>query len=332
MPSSKFTVDSLPSLCGKTYVVTGGNAGIGYSTVAGLAARGARVYVGARSEVKTSEAITAIKAATPSADVRFLPLDLSSLVSVVAAARHLRRTETALHGLINNAGIMGVPFSTTEDGYEANYIAHLLLTHHLLPLLQATGAATAQMTRLVNVTSNGHERFVPPGGIAFDDLDLESRNAMIRYGQSKLANVLHAKELHRKYGPGASGAPGLASARRPFIQATSTRRNTARHARSINLNKQATGAAPSLLLRAVTPVMRCVRILDEQYKGALSSLFAIASDDFTTSDSGAYVIPYAVIGSPSIYAQDPALATKLWEWTEAQLSEMGLLQMDAVNH
>lgn len=94
-----------------------------------------------------------------------------------------------------------------------------------------------------------------------------------------------------------------------------------------DLNKQATGAAPGLLLRAVTPIMRCVGILDEQDKGALSSLFAIASEDFKASDSGAYVIPYATIGTPSKYAQDPELATKLWDWTESQMSEKGFLNM-----
>ncbi|OAA81352.1 hypothetical protein LEL_00897 [Akanthomyces lecanii RCEF 1005] len=87
-----------------------------------------------------------------------------------------------------------------------------------------------------------------------------------------------------------------ASAQRGCIQDTSTR------------------TAPSLLLRAVTPIMRCVGILDEQDKDAPSSLFAISSDDFKAADSGGvYVVLYAVIGTPSKYAQDPALATKLWE-------------------
>ncbi|OAQ98220.1 hypothetical protein LLEC1_00926 [Akanthomyces lecanii] len=317
MPSSKLSLESLPSLAGKTYVVTGGNAGIGYSTVAGLASRGARVYMGARSERRAAEAIAELRAEMPSADVRFLSLDLSSLASVVAAARRLRGAETALHGLINNAGIMGVPFAVTDDGYEiqfqTNYMSHWLLTLHLLPLLQETSAATAQLTRVVNVTSDGHERFAPAGGIEFDDLGLESQNAMTRYGQSKLANVLHAKELHRRYGPGASATGGsiCTAAVHPG-----------------HIDTQATGAAPSLLLRAVTPMMRCVGILDEQDKGALSSLYVIASDDFNESESGAYVVPYAVIGTPSKYAQDPALATKLWEWTEAQLLERGLLSLE----
>ncbi len=77
--------------------------------------------MGARSESKALDAISEIKTKIPSADVHFLPLDLSSLASVVAAAKHVRGAETALHGLINNAGIMGVPFAMTEDGYEVQF-------------------------------------------------------------------------------------------------------------------------------------------------------------------------------------------------------------------
>lgn len=71
--------------------------------------------------------------------------------------------------------------------------------------------------------------------------------------------------------------------------------------------------------------MRCVGILQDQAKGAWSSLFAIASTDFTASDSGAYVIPYAKIGTPSSYAQDQALAARLWDWTEKELASKGFL-------
>lgn len=71
--------------------------------------------------------------------------------------------------------------------------------------------------------------------------------------------------------------------------------------------------------------MRCVGILDDQAKGAWSSLFAIASADFKAADSGAYVVPYAKIGTPSAYAQDEALAIKLWDWTEKELANKGFL-------
>ena len=80
-------------------------------------------------------------------------------------------------------------------------MSHWLLTNHLLPLLLASSAASDDMARIVNVTSDGHDLLPPKGGIKFDDIDLEKASAMTRYGQSKLANVLHAKELNRKYGP-----------------------------------------------------------------------------------------------------------------------------------
>lgn len=81
------------------------------------------------------------------------------------------------------------------------------------------------------------------------------------------------------------------------------------------------------MLRAVTPIMRCLGILDEQSKGAWSSLFAIASHEFTAADSGAYVVPYAKIGTPSAHARDVGLAERLWQWTEKELGGRGLLEL-----
>ena len=94
-----------------------------------------------------------------------------------------------------------------------------------------------------------------------------------------------------------------------------------------DLNRQATGALPAPILRAVTPVMRCFGILDEQERGALSSLYAIGSDDFKATDSGAYVVPYARIGTPSAHAEDAALVGRLWDWTEAEMGKRSLLDM-----
>lgn len=71
--------------------------------------------------------------------------------------------------------------------------------------------------------------------------------------------------------------------------------------------------------------MRCLGVLDKQEKGAWSSLFAIASNDFKEVNSGAYVVPYAKIGTPSELARDESLAEKLWQWTETELGGKGLL-------
>lgn len=90
----------------------------GCSTVFGLASRGAIVWVGARNETKALTAINEIKAQLQSANIQLLKIDLSILISVVSAAKELRVRETVLHGLVNNAGVMGVPFALTEDGYD----------------------------------------------------------------------------------------------------------------------------------------------------------------------------------------------------------------------
>lgn len=93
----------------------------GKATVLGLAAHNAKVYIGARSAEKANEAIKEIAEQLPSADVKFVFMDLGNLRSVVGAAQEIRKKETVLHGLVNNAGIMGVPFSRTTDGYEIQF-------------------------------------------------------------------------------------------------------------------------------------------------------------------------------------------------------------------
>ncbi|KAL2688963.1 hypothetical protein Neosp_003013 [[Neocosmospora] mangrovei] len=306
MPSSTFSPDSLPDLTGRVYLVTGGNTGIGKSTVVALASRGAKVYMGARSEAKAKAAIIEINAQLPSAQILFLPLDLSSFKSVVTAAKKLSNDESSLHGVINNAGIMGVPFALTEDGYEIQFQS-------------TTANSPKDMVRIVNVTSDGHARFPPKSGIDFGNPSLEKESAMTRYGQSKLANILHAKQLHASYGPTQKGDGA----------GKGTICTAAVHPGHIdtNLNKQATGTAPSSVLRAITPVMRCLGILDDQDKGAWSSLFAIASPQFGSKDSGAYIIPYAKIGTPSPLAQNTELAKQLWDWTKNELGNKGFLEL-----
>lgn len=77
----------------------------------------------------------------------------------------------------------------------------------------------------------------------------------------------------------------------------------------------------------MVPVMRCLGILTDQAKGALSSLFAIASDEFTVADSGKYVVPYAKFGTPSQLACNQELEKKLWNWTVHELESKGLLDV-----
>ncbi|KAF2796592.1 NAD(P)-binding protein [Melanomma pulvis-pyrius CBS 109.77] len=312
MPSSNFDANSFPDLHGKIYLVTGGNSGIGKITVIGLASRGATVYMGARSEGKATATIDEIKKEFPDVDIKFIHMDLTKLSSVVEATNRLKQETTMLSGLINNAGVMGVPYSLTGDGYEiqfqTNYLSHWLLTSLLTPLLLSTSLVSGPgSVRVINLTSNGHERFIPKSGIQFDNIGLESSNSMTRYGQSKLAQILHINKLNSLYGPRGTevGEIWFAAVHPGHIDT--------------DLNRQATGVAPAMISGPITRIMRCLGILDDQEKGAWSSLFAVASSDFESTNSGAYVVPYAKIGTPSKEARDERLTEKLWEWTKKEL-------------
>ncbi|KAH8660318.1 hypothetical protein BX600DRAFT_482245 [Xylariales sp. PMI_506] len=326
--SPKWTPELLPSLKAKTFLVTGGNTGIGKATVAGLARQGAKVYMGARSKDKALAAIEDIRNEISTAEIFFLEINLSSFESVVAAANKVKAQETHLHGLINNAGIMGVPFQLTDDQFDiqwqTNYLSHWLLTHHLLPLLISTAAGSSSpregSVRIINVTSNGHDLFPPKEGIRFDDINLSGASGMMRYGQSKLANVLHAKELHARYGPQED------SEQKPEVWTAAVHPGTI----DTDLNRQATGIAPASVLKLVVPVMACLGILDRPEKGGWSSLYAVASHEFTRGDSGAYVVPYAKIGVPSTHARDGELTARLWKYTEEEFGRRGLL-LDAAS-
>jgi dehydrogenase/reductase SDR family protein 13 len=185
----------MTDLAGRTFLVTGANAGIGYATAAELAGRGGRVHLGARSAAKGEQAVTAIRAATGSDEVRLLNLDLSDLACVRRAAQTILDSGEPLHVLINNAGVGGVR-GRTADGFEihfgVNHLGHFALTQALLPLLTESAPA-----RIVNVASDSHYQ---AKGIDFDALRHRTKGitGMPEYAVSKLCNVLHAAELGRR--------------------------------------------------------------------------------------------------------------------------------------
>lgn len=89
---------------------------------------------------------------------------------------------------------------------QTNYLSHWLLTHHLMPLLTSTAKSNPPgMVRIINLTSDGHT-FTVKEGMSLTDHMLQSKNAMTRYGHSKLANILHAAELNKRYGPKSDSA------------------------------------------------------------------------------------------------------------------------------
>ena len=186
----------MPPQHARTAVVTGSNCGIGFHAAAHLARSGAHVILACRNEAKAHAARDRIRGECPTASVAVSLLDLTDLSSIRAFAHRTRTDHPTIELLINNAGVMIPPYSTTADGFElqfgTNHLGHFALTGLLLPTLMK-----AKDGRVVTVASNAH-RF---GRINFSDPN--HRRRYIRweaYGQSKLANLLFAFELNRRLG------------------------------------------------------------------------------------------------------------------------------------
>ena len=183
-------------MAGRTYVVTGGNTGIGRTTAAGLASRGARVHLACRSAERGQTAAAGITAATGNTAVGVLPLDLARLDSVRDCAAAFHALGQPLHGLINNAGLAGRPGRQTADGFElafgVNHLGHFALTTALLDCLTASAPA-----RVVTVSSDAHFQ---ARGIDFDAVQRPSRSitGLPEYAVAKLCNVLFSQELARR--------------------------------------------------------------------------------------------------------------------------------------
>jgi NAD(P)-dependent dehydrogenase (short-subunit alcohol dehydrogenase family) len=285
-----FTAADVPDQTGKTIIVTGANAGIGFEAAKVLAAKGARVLLGCRDRAKTEAAIAAIRAETPSADLAFLPLDLADLASVRAAAERVA-AEPRLDVLLNNAGVMLPPLTRTAQGFElqfgVNHLGTFALTGLLLPKLAETPGA-----RVVVTASIAHRS----GVIAWDNLDAsKGYNGGKCYSQSKLANALHFAELDRRLR--AAGSPVTAVGCHPGVAATELMRHVG-------------------VLRVLAPLLGLV--LNTAARGAWPALQAATAPEVTP---GGYYGPQNLgeMRGPSgparrtPAARDPESARRLWD-------------------
>ena len=187
------TASDVADQTGRTFFITGANTGLGFETARVLAGRRGRVLLGCRTKTKAVAAAEAIRTETPGADVDYVLLDQADLASVKEAADRVS-AEDRLDVLINNAGIMNPPRQLTKDGFESqfgvNHLGTFALTSHLLPKL-----AESQAGRVVVTSSIAHRE----GQIYFEDIAAEqSYDAMARYRQSKLANLMFMFELDRR--------------------------------------------------------------------------------------------------------------------------------------
>ncbi|XP_061364471.1 short-chain dehydrogenase TIC 32, chloroplastic isoform X2 [Gastrolobium bilobum] len=187
---------------GLTAIVTGASSGIGTETTRVLALRGVHVVMGVRNMIAAKDVRETILKEIPSAKVDAMELDLSSTESVKKFASEFKSSGLPLNILINNAGIMACPFKLSKDNIEmqfaTNHLGHFLLTNLLLDTMKKTTLESKKQGRIVIVSSEAH-RFSYPEGIRFDKInDQSSYNNWRAYGQSKLANILHANELTRR--------------------------------------------------------------------------------------------------------------------------------------
>ena len=207
--SGRWTVDALPTQSGRIVVVTGANTGLGLETARVLARHGATILLTCRNLDKAEQAAALIRADHQGARVHPICLDLASLASVREAATEIRALSPRLDLVINNAGIMEVPYYRTEDGFEltlaTNHLGHFALTGLVLDRLLATPGS-----RIVTVSSLAHRR----GVMHFDDLHFEKGYQPAEaYAQSKLANLLFTYELQARLA--ATGQATLALAAHP---------------------------------------------------------------------------------------------------------------------
>ena len=221
MTRSTWTTADMPDLSGRTAVVTGANTGLGLETGAALAGHGARVVLAVRNTDKGDAAASTIRSRHGDADLVVEPLDLSDLASVRAAADALLADGRPIDLLINNAGVMYTPASTTADGFElqmgTNHLGHFALTGLLLPRLLDTPGS-----RVVTISSVGHKI---RSTIDVDDLaSTDGYERVAAYGRSKLANLLFTYELQRRLSD--AGAPTAALAAHPGLSDTELLRNS----------------------------------------------------------------------------------------------------------
>jgi NAD(P)-dependent dehydrogenase (short-subunit alcohol dehydrogenase family) len=192
-------MDSIVS--GNTYAVTGATSGIGLAVAEELARKGATVIGVGRSPDRCRAALESLSSIRPEAEPLFLTADLSLQSEIRTLAARIRETlsargQTRLDGLVNNAGAFTYWLTLTAEGFETqwavNHLAPFLLTHELLPQLEAAPAA-----RVVTVSSGSHY----PGRIHWADIQLfRQYNCLRAYEQSKLANVLFTAEFNRRRG------------------------------------------------------------------------------------------------------------------------------------
>ncbi|CAG9990728.1 unnamed protein product [Clonostachys byssicola] len=289
----------IPSLKGRVILVTGATTGLGKQSVFEYARHDpAQIWLSGRTLEKATQAAQDIIGKVPGANISPLEMDLTSFDSIRKAAQTVLSQSQRLDILLLNAGIMATAEGLTKDGYEiqmgTNHMGHALLTRLLLPLLEKTKSSHADAdVRVISLSSYGHTQVSEKMGFRFDTpkTTAESLGAYGRYFQSKLANVLFARQLAKEYPQliTASVHPGLVST---------------------DLMNRSSGTPA--IFRSISRIFPKKTVED----GAKNQLWASVSKDVT---SGEYYEPIGVPNMASKFGKDDALAKKVWDWTQKEL-------------
>ena len=278
------------SLEGKTILVTGCNSGLGLEAMRVLALRGAHVFGTARSLAKANEACASVSGKTTG-----FACELSDPASVRACVAAVKATGTKLDAIIANAGIMALPKLEQAHGYElqffTNHMGHFLLVTGLLDALTDDG-------RVVMLSSSAH-RQAPKGAVEFDNLSGEKGySAWGAYGQSKISNVLFAKELARRF----AGTRRTANAVHPGVIQTNLGRSMPAVMTAVF------GTVGKLFLKSIP-------------QGAATEVWAATSPGLATV-SGAY-LQDCNVSTARADTDDAALAARLWAESEKFAASLG---------
>nr|GAT56722.1 NAD-binding protein [Mycena chlorophos] len=299
----------LHDLHGKVALVTGGNTGIGYATVLLLARNGAKVYMGARDEGRALAAIKQLQEeGLNDGSVHWLMLDLSDPRLAISAGKELLEKESRLDILVNNAArALPGPYVLNADGLldimVTNHISHFALTQTLLPLMEETSKEDGSDVRIVNVTSTAHGMVAPETFTTLETFNVNYgtsvTNSLKTYGNTKLANILHIKELQRRL----------------------TARSTAITCLAVHPGGIATPGSDGFRSQVPWIVSALMKwfFFKPPREGGLTVAFAAAGKKVAQDRpkyQGAYIVPPANWAVPSSSAQDERLAKELYEKTE----------------
>ncbi len=299
-PMTDWNVRQLDDLSGKRYLITGGNAGIGYEAATHLRRANADVFIAARSLLRGTESATRLSRVEGSGLLEVIQLDLASVESIHDANDAIRQHVDGLDAVINNAGVMETPQLQTADGFElqfgTNYLGHFLLNHLLFDLV------TARSGRIVPVSSIAH---LKADGINFaDPMFTNDYSPSIAYGQSKLACLMYGLELARRLD--AADSHVICAIAHPGFSAT-------------NLTNSGPTGFAKLLYKILTPLMA-----QPASAGAVPEVLAAAGNE---ARNGGYYGPTkrgdtrGPIGESLVSnaARDQNASARLWSLSEELL-------------